>query len=50
MEGIIVRRKNRSRLVISFELIQRSMAVEIDEGEVEALPQVRGRASVCNLL
>jgi transcription antitermination factor NusG len=37
MEGIIVRRKNRSRLVISFELIQRSMAVEIDEGEVEAV-------------
>lgn len=34
MEGIIVRRKNRSRLVLSFELIQRSMAIEIDEGDL----------------
>ena len=34
MEGIVVRRKNRSRLVISFELIQRSMAVELDESDL----------------
>lgn len=34
MEGIVVRRKNRSRLVLSFELIQRSMAIEIDEGDL----------------
>jgi transcription antitermination factor NusG len=34
MEGIIVRRKNRSRLVLSFDLIQRSMAVETDEGDL----------------
>lgn len=37
MEGIIVRRKNRSRLVLSFDLIQRSMAIEIDEGDLASL-------------
>lgn len=37
MEGIVVRRKNRSRLVLSFELIQRSMAVEMDEADVAPL-------------
>jgi transcription antitermination factor NusG len=31
MEGIILRRKSRTRLVISFELIQRAMAVEVGE-------------------
>src|SRR5262249_398771 len=31
MEGIVARRKNRSRLVLSFDLIQRSMAIEMDE-------------------
>src|SRR5215471_16028132 len=34
MEGIIVRRKNRSRLVLSFELIQRSIAIEIDDADL----------------
>ncbi len=34
MEGIILRRKNRSRLVLSFDLIQRSMAIEIDEADL----------------
>jgi transcriptional antiterminator NusG len=34
MEGIVVQRKNRRRLVISFELIQRSMAVELDEADL----------------
>src|SRR6266478_2351677 len=31
MEGIILRRKNRTRFVLSFELIMRSVAVEIEE-------------------
>ena len=35
MEGVILRRKNRSRLVISFELIQRAMAVEIGDAELQ---------------
>lgn len=37
LEGIVARRKNRSRLVLSFDLIQRSMAVEIDEGDLVAI-------------
>ena len=36
LEGIILRRKNRTRFVLSFKLIARSVAVEIDEGDVEA--------------
>lgn len=31
LEGIILRRKNRTRFVLSFELIMRSVAVEIDD-------------------
>src|SRR6266446_2286541 len=30
LEGIILRRKNRTRLILSFDLIMRSVAVEID--------------------
>src|SRR5215470_13224289 len=37
MEGIVLRRKNRSRLVISFDLIQRSMAIETDEADLVAV-------------
>jgi transcription antitermination factor NusG len=37
MEGIVVRRKNGSRLVISLELIQRAMAVDVEEASLEAL-------------
>ena len=33
-EGILVRRKNESRLVISIEAIMRSVAVEVDEADV----------------
>ena len=35
MEGILVQKKNRSRFVISIDLIQRSVAVEINGSEVE---------------
>jgi transcription antitermination factor NusG len=31
LEGIILRRKNRTRFILSFDLIMRSMAVEIDD-------------------
>jgi transcription antitermination factor NusG len=34
LEGIVVRRKNRSRLVVVLEVIQRAMAVEVDEGDL----------------
>jgi len=37
MEGIVLRRKNRTRLVISFDLIQRAMAVEIDQTNLAAI-------------
>jgi transcription antitermination factor NusG len=37
MEGIVARRNKRSRLVVSFELIQRSMAVEMEEGDLMAI-------------
>jgi len=34
-QGILVRRKDRFRLVLSLELIMRSIAVEVDEADVE---------------
>jgi len=37
MEGIVLRRKNRSRLVLSFDLIHRSMAIETDEADLAAV-------------
>lgn len=36
LEGILVRRKDRSRLVFSIDLIQRSLAIEVDEADLEA--------------
>jgi transcription antitermination factor NusG len=35
IEGIVVRRKNRTRLVISVQLIMRSVAIELDALELE---------------
>jgi transcription antitermination factor NusG len=37
LEGILVRRKNKSRLVISLDLIMRSVAVEVDVAELESV-------------
>jgi transcription antitermination factor NusG len=34
-QGILVRRKDRFRVVLSLELIMRSVAVEVDEADVE---------------
>jgi len=36
LEGIVVRRKDRSRMIFSIDLIQRSVAVEVDEADLEA--------------
>ncbi|HKV63629.1 MAG TPA: UpxY family transcription antiterminator [Candidatus Acidoferrum sp.] len=36
-EGIVIRRKNGNRLVISLELIQRAMAVDLNAADLEAL-------------
>jgi hypothetical protein len=38
MEGVLLRRKGSFRLVISIELIQRSVAVDADVADVEAFP------------
>jgi len=38
IEGILVRRKNSLRLVLSAELLERSIAVEVDVNDVEPLP------------
>jgi transcription antitermination factor NusG len=38
MEGIVLRRKSGCRLVISLELIQRAMAVDVDGADLEATP------------
>ena len=35
LEGIIVRSKDRCRVVLSIHLIMRSVAVEVDEGDLE---------------
>lgn len=37
MQGILLKRKGRLRVVLSLELIQRSIAVEIDESDVAPL-------------
>lgn len=36
LEGIVVRRKDSCRVVFSIDLIQRSVAVEVDEADLEA--------------
>lgn len=37
LEGVLVRRKDKFRVVLSIHLIQRSVAVEVDEGEIEPI-------------
>jgi len=37
LEGILARRKESYRLVLSIDLLQRSVAVEVDEADVEPL-------------
>jgi transcription elongation factor/antiterminator RfaH len=36
LEGVILRRKDRCRLIFSIDLIQRSLAIELDEADLEA--------------
>jgi transcription antitermination factor NusG len=43
LEGIIVRRKDRCRVVFSLDLIMRSVAVEVDETDVEPIAEPRPR-------
>jgi transcription antitermination factor NusG len=44
IEGVIVRRKNRLRLVVSLELIQRSLAVDVDAADVEPTAARKGNS------
>jgi hypothetical protein len=37
LEGIILRRKDRCRVIFSIDLIMRSLAVEVDEADLEAM-------------
>jgi hypothetical protein len=37
LEGIIVRTKDRCRVILSIHLIMRSVAVEVDDGDVELI-------------
>lgn len=49
LEGIVVRRKESCRLVLSIDVIQRSVAVEVDEADLEmvsALRSVRRKTQV----
>ena len=39
LQGVLRRRKSNARLVVSLHLIQRAMAVEIDEADVEPVAQ-----------
>jgi len=43
LQGTVVRRKNKTRLVVSFDSIQRSVAIEVSEEELE--PLLSGRRS-----
>jgi transcription antitermination factor NusG len=43
LEGIIVRRKDRCRVVFSLDLIMRSMAVEVDESDLEPITESQPR-------
>jgi hypothetical protein len=36
LEGILIRRKDGPRLVVSIEILRRAVAVEIDEADIEA--------------
>ena len=41
MEGILIRRKQELRVVVSIEIIMRSIAVEVSEFEIAAIRSVR---------
>jgi hypothetical protein len=41
MEGILLRKKNGLRVVLTLELIERSVAVEVDAQDVETVSRRR---------
>lgn len=44
LDGILVRRKGRSRIIVSLELIARSIVVDVDAADLEAAPLAPGWA------
>jgi transcription antitermination factor NusG len=44
-EGMLVRKKNQYRLVLSVELLQQSVAAEVDAHQVERVPESGRRAA-----
>jgi transcription antitermination factor NusG len=44
MEGILLRRKSNFRVILSIDLIMRSVAVEVDAADLLPRPSVRARA------
>lgn len=44
-EGILVRKKNQCRLVLSVDLLQQSVATEVDAYQVERVPEPGRRAA-----
>ena len=50
MEGILVRKKNDWRIILTLELIRRSVAVEVDAEDVEpAKPSIRPGPAIAGL-
>ncbi|MGA9529275.1 MAG: UpxY family transcription antiterminator [Terriglobales bacterium] len=43
LEGILVRRKDKFRIVLSIELIMRSIAVEVDEADIDPVGRTASR-------
>jgi transcription antitermination factor NusG len=50
LEGIILRRRNMRRLVLSFELILRSVAVEVDVADLQPVWGAEGKKEECEVL
>lgn len=50
MEGLFVRTKNQYRVVVSVELVQKSVAVEVDLTSVEAVGSIRRSATAAALV
>lgn len=50
MEGVVVKKKNSFRVVLTLEQIMQSIAVEVDEGDLEPLPDAIPASSRTSVL
>jgi hypothetical protein len=46
MEGVLVRRKSNSRVVLALDAIMQCVAVEVDAHELDPVPKQAGRVVV----